>query len=45
MLQRLLEGVDSPATLAPRLSELKEELAHQTDLAVRLRGNDGSIWF
>ncbi|MEE1923757.1 heavy metal sensor histidine kinase [Pseudomonas sp. 148P] len=45
VLQRLVEGVDSPAALAPRLPELKEELAHQTDLALRLRGNDGRVWF
>lgn len=45
VLQRILDGVDSPATLAPRLHELKEELAHQTDLALRLRGSDGSVWF
>lgn len=45
VLQRMLAGVDSPSSLAPRLGELKEELAHQTDLALRLRGNDGQIWF
>ncbi|SNS89509.1 two-component system, OmpR family, heavy metal sensor histidine kinase CusS [Pseudomonas japonica] len=45
VLQRMLTGVDSPSSLAPRLGELKEELAHQTDLALRLRGNDGQIWF
>ena len=45
VLQRILDGVDSPVRLAPRLAELKDELAHQTDLALRLRGADGSIWF
>jgi len=45
VLQRLVEGVDGPATLASRLPELQAELAHQTDLALRLRGNDGRIWF
>ena len=45
VLQRLLDGVDSPASLEPRLAELKDELAHQTDLALRLRGPDGRLWF
>lgn len=45
VLQRILDGVDSPKSLIPRLPELKEELAHQTDLALRVRGHDGTVWF
>jgi len=45
VLQRILDGVDSPASLIPRLPALKEELAHQTDLALRVRGHDGTVWF
>ncbi|WP_425930586.1 heavy metal sensor histidine kinase [Pseudomonas sp. NyZ201] len=45
VLQRILEGVDSPVSLESRLPGLKEELAHQADLAMRLQGQDGSLWF
>ena len=45
VLQRLLEGVDSSAALASRLPVLRNELSHQSDLALRIRGTDGQIWF
>lgn len=45
LLQRFLDGVDSPATLAPRLVALQTELGHQADLALRIRGADGTLWF
>ncbi|MBM3106981.1 heavy metal sensor histidine kinase [Pseudomonas sp. P66] len=45
VLRQLLEGVADPASLALRLPALKSELSHQTDLAVRVRGSDGQVWF
>jgi len=41
----LLRGVDSPAALAARRTELELELAHQPDLSLRLQGHDGRLWF
>lgn len=45
VLQRLLEGVDSRSALASRLPALRNELSHSSDLALRIRGTDGQIWF
>ncbi|MEE1869003.1 heavy metal sensor histidine kinase [Pseudomonas auratipiscis] len=45
VLRQLLEGVADPASLALRLPALESELSHQTDLAVRVRGSDGQVWF
>ncbi|MCU1724899.1 heavy metal sensor histidine kinase [Pseudomonas sp. 5P_5.1_Bac1] len=45
VLQRMLEGVHSSADLALRLPALQSELSHQSDLALRIRGTDGEIWF
>ncbi|MDH4873614.1 heavy metal sensor histidine kinase [Pseudomonas sp. BN515] len=41
----LVNGVDSPATLAPRLEALQAELRLHPDLTLRLEGRDGSYWF
>ncbi|WP_442114280.1 heavy metal sensor histidine kinase [Pseudomonas sp. NUPR-001] len=45
LLRQMLEGVHDPASLSQRLPELQSELSHQTDLAVRVRGSDGRVWF
>ena len=45
VLQRLLQDVDSRTALASRLPALRTELGHQSDLALRIRGTDGQIWF
>ncbi len=45
VLRQMLDGVHDPASLAPRLPALQSELSHQTDLAVRVRGSDGRVWF
>ncbi|MFK0088397.1 heavy metal sensor histidine kinase [Pseudomonas sp. NPDC090755] len=45
MLRQMLDGVHDPASLAPRLQALQTELSHQADLALRIRGSDGRIWF
>lgn len=41
----LVSGVDSPATLAPRLEALQAELRLHPDLTLRLEGRNGSYWF
>lgn len=45
VLQRMLDGVHSSTDLALRLPALQSELSHQSDLALRIRGTDGEIWF
>lgn len=45
LLRQMLDGVHDPASLTLRLPALQTELSHQTDLAVRLRGSDGRVWF
>ncbi|MCO7563874.1 heavy metal sensor histidine kinase [Pseudomonas sp. S 311-6] len=45
VLHALLDGVSSPAELAPHLPALRIELSHQADLALRIRGGDGTLWF
>lgn len=45
LMRSLLDGVDSQAQLAPRLPALLNELSHQSDLALRVRGADGTSWF
>jgi len=45
LLRQMLDGVHDPASLAPRLPALQTELSHQADLAVRIRGSDGQVWF
>ncbi|WP_044874175.1 heavy metal sensor histidine kinase [Pseudomonas sp. LFM046] len=41
----LVQEVDSPATLAPRLESLQTELRLHPDLALRLESRDGQYWF
>ncbi|MBD2838939.1 heavy metal sensor histidine kinase [Pseudomonas sp. JM0905a] len=41
----LVSGVDSPATLTPRLEALQAELRLHPDLTLRLEGHDGRYWF
>lgn len=45
VLRQMLDGVHDPASLALRLPALQTELSHQADLAVRVRGSDGRVWF
>ncbi|WP_367863873.1 heavy metal sensor histidine kinase [Pseudomonas guariconensis] len=45
LMRTLLEGVTRPADLASRLPALRNELSHQADLALRIRGADGALWF
>ncbi|RWU18069.1 two-component sensor histidine kinase [Pseudomonas alkylphenolica] len=45
VLRQLLDGVHDPAGLATRLPALQSELSHQADLAVRIRGSNGQVWF
>ena len=45
LMRSLLGGVDSQAQLATRLPALLNELSHQSDLALRVRGADGTPWF
>ena len=41
----VLKGVASQADLSARQTTLQSELSHQPDLALRLSGSDGVIWF
>ncbi|WP_420793802.1 heavy metal sensor histidine kinase [Pseudomonas fontis] len=43
--QRLLDGVHNRDDLTTRLPEVQAELSHQADLALRVRGQDGQVWF
>ncbi|PWB30444.1 two-component sensor histidine kinase [Pseudomonas sp. SDI] len=43
--QRLLEGVQDQPALAARVPALQAELSHQADLALRILGRDGQLWF
>lgn len=45
LMRSLLDGADSQAQLAARLPALLNELSHQSDLALRVRGADGTSWF
>ncbi|MFP5431453.1 MAG: two-component sensor histidine kinase, partial [Gammaproteobacteria bacterium] len=44
-LRSQLAGVDSADKLAARLPALRGELSHQADLALRIRGAEGELWF
>lgn len=44
-LRTQLMGVSEPATLHARLPDLRNELSHPSELALRVRGADHSIWF
>ena len=45
VLRSTLHGVDSLDTFKQRLPVLLQDLSHQPDLAVRVRGPDGRTWF
>lgn len=45
LLHRLLDGVHDRASLEPHLPALRTELSHQADLALRIHGSDGQLWF
>lgn len=45
LMRSLLEGVATPDALRARLPQLREELSHQSELALRVRGADGTTWF
>lgn len=40
-----LAGLNSPGGLESRLPALRNELSHQADLALRLSGGDGALWY
>jgi two-component system heavy metal sensor histidine kinase CusS len=44
-LRNALVGVDSTDALGQRKAALLAELVHQPDLALQLRGSDGTLWF
>ncbi|EKT4467288.1 heavy metal sensor histidine kinase [Pseudomonas putida] len=45
LMRALLDGVANPDALAQRLPALRNELSHQADLALRIRGADGVVWY
>ncbi|WP_446731441.1 heavy metal sensor histidine kinase [Pseudomonas sp. PSKL.D1] len=45
LLGTQLSGVKTPTDLQARLPALRNELSHQADLAVRISGSDGSLWY
>ena len=44
-LRSTLQGVASPEDLARRTPQLRAELDHQPDLALRITGGDGQRWY
>ncbi|WP_312933945.1 heavy metal sensor histidine kinase [Pseudomonas sp.] len=40
-----LDGLHEAEDLAPRLGELRAQLSHQADLALRIQGPQGGTWF
>ncbi|POA19866.1 two-component sensor histidine kinase [Pseudomonas sp. FW300-N1A1] len=44
-LRSALQGADDPVLFAERKTQLQDEMSHQTDLALRVRGADGGLWF
>lgn len=45
ILRNTLHGADTLENFTQRLPALLQDLAHQPDLAVRVRGPDGHLWF
>ena len=45
VLRSTLHGADTLETFTQRLPTLLQDLNHQPDLAVRVRGPDGHLWF
>jgi two-component system heavy metal sensor histidine kinase CusS len=44
-LRSVLAGADDPRLFAERKAGLQDEMSHQPDLALRVRGADGHVWF
>ncbi len=44
-LRSVLTGADDPVLFAERKARLQEEMSHQPDLTLRVRGADGRVWF
>ena len=45
ILRSTLQGADTLERFTLRLPALMQDLAHQPDLAIRVRGPDGHLWF
>ena len=45
VLRSTLQGADTLERFTLRLPALMQDLAHQPDLAIRVRGPDGHLWF
>lgn len=45
LMRSLLDGATSAQLLQTRLPAVLNELSHQSDLALRVRGGDGTLWF
>ncbi|WP_422631667.1 heavy metal sensor histidine kinase [Pseudomonas farsensis] len=45
LMRSLLDGVTNPEQLQARVPAMRSELSHQSDLALRVRGSDGAVWF
>ncbi len=45
VLRSQIDGVGSRQALTDRLPALRTELSHQADLALRIDGPDGALWF
>ncbi|WP_369990560.1 heavy metal sensor histidine kinase [Pseudomonas xanthosomatis] len=45
LMRSLLDGATSAQQLQTRLPAVLNELSHQSDLALRVRGGDGTLWF
>ncbi|MGE7992767.1 heavy metal sensor histidine kinase [Pseudomonas sp. NPDC089554] len=45
LIRAQLSEVGTPEQLAARIPALRNELSHQADLALSIRGGDGSLWF
>ncbi|OLF55199.1 heavy metal sensor histidine kinase [Pseudomonas chlororaphis] len=44
-MRSALQGASDPVRFAERKAQLQDELGHQPDLALRVTGADGTVWF
>ncbi|MCB2255228.1 heavy metal sensor histidine kinase [Pseudomonas chlororaphis] len=44
-MRSALQGADTPQHFAEQQAQLQDELSHQPDLALRITGADGAVWF
>jgi two-component system heavy metal sensor histidine kinase CusS len=44
-MRSALQGADTAQRFAERKAQLQDELSHQPDLALRVAGADGAVWF